>query len=60
MADRPGTPFGPGRRNVMLFADRGYPVLDVVHGRIMCGEARDRPEPGPALDAALTAAADAR
>ncbi|MFG2991206.1 hypothetical protein ACGFZK_18290 [Streptomyces sp. NPDC048257] len=52
----PGTPYGPGHRNVQLFADRGYLILDVVGGRIMFVEVLDRPELRPALTAALTAA----
>ncbi len=51
---RPTGPYGPGHRNVPLFADRGYLILDVVHGRIMCVEVLDRPELRPALTAALT------
>ncbi|WP_327262371.1 hypothetical protein OG444_13270 [Streptomyces sp. NBC_01232] len=52
----PGTPFGPGHRNVPLLPDRGYLILDVVHGRIMFVEVLDRPELRPPLTAALTAA----
>ncbi|MFI8340152.1 hypothetical protein ACIF8W_08735 [Streptomyces sp. NPDC085639] len=50
---RPTGPYGPGHRNVPLFADRGYLILDVVHGRIMFVEVLDRPELRPALTAAL-------
>ncbi|WP_405440718.1 hypothetical protein OG373_26330 [Streptomyces avidinii] len=53
---RPTGPYGPGHRNVPLSADRGYLILDVVHGRIMFVEVLDRPELRPALTAALAAA----
>ncbi|WP_203351649.1 hypothetical protein [Streptomyces sp. Sge12] len=53
---RPTGPYGPGHRNVPLFADRGYLILDVVHGRIMFVEVLDRPELRPALTAALAPA----
>lgn len=39
-----------------LLPDRGYLILDVVHGRIMFVEVLDRPELRPPLTAALTAA----
>ncbi|MFI8385907.1 hypothetical protein [Streptomyces sp. NPDC085540] len=51
---RPTGPYGPGHRNVPFSTDRGYLILDVVHGRIMCVEVLDRPELRPALTAALT------
>ncbi|MFD8891382.1 hypothetical protein ACFVZ8_10890 [Streptomyces sp. NPDC059558] len=53
---RPTGPYGPGHRNVPLFTDRGYLILDVVHGRIMFVEVLDRPELRPALTAALAPA----
>ncbi|MFJ6049253.1 hypothetical protein [Streptomyces sp. NPDC092307] len=53
---RPHGPYGPGHRNVCLVVDRGYLILDVVHGRIMFVEVLDRPELRPALTAALAAA----
>ncbi|MCX4801639.1 hypothetical protein ACFWWM_01870 [Streptomyces sp. NPDC058682] len=56
----PGTAYGPGHRNVQLFPERGYLILDVVHGRIMFVEVLDRPELRPALDAAFAPSTAAR
>ncbi|MFJ3975959.1 hypothetical protein [Streptomyces sp. NPDC090021] len=50
----PGTPYGPGHRNVALLPARGCLILDVVHGRIMFVEVLDRPELRPVLRVALT------
>ncbi|WP_234378448.1 MULTISPECIES: hypothetical protein [unclassified Streptomyces] len=52
----PGTPYGPGHRNVALLPARGHLILDVVHGRIMFVEVLHRPELRPALTAAFAAA----
>ncbi|WP_234363443.1 hypothetical protein [Streptomyces sp. TN58] len=56
----PGTPYGPGHRNVALLPARGDLILDVVDGRIMFVEVLGRPELRPALDAALTGGAGPR
>lgn len=39
----PGTPYGPGHRNVMLAPEVGDLILDVVHERIVYVEVLDRP-----------------
>lgn len=39
----PGTPYGPGHRNVVLATDEGDLILDVVHERIVYVEILDRP-----------------
>ncbi|GAA2146876.1 hypothetical protein [Glycomyces algeriensis] len=39
----PGTPYGPGHRNVVLAPETGDLVLDVVHERIVYVEVLDRP-----------------
>ncbi|WP_326590931.1 hypothetical protein [Streptomyces sp. NBC_01294] len=39
----PGTPYGPGHRNVPLLPERGMLILDVVDGRIVYVEILDRP-----------------
>jgi hypothetical protein len=39
----PGTPYGPGHRNVILWPDIGDLVLDVVYERIVYVEILDRP-----------------
>lgn len=40
----PGTPYGPGHRNVPLLPERGMLILDVIDGRIVYVEILDRPE----------------
>jgi hypothetical protein len=39
----PGTPYGPGHRNVLLAPEEGDLILDVVHERIVYVEILDRP-----------------
>ncbi|MEU5153718.1 hypothetical protein [Glycomyces sp. NPDC021274] len=39
----PGTPYGPGHRNILLNPETGDLVLDVVHERIVYVEILDRP-----------------
>lgn len=39
----PGTPYGPGHRNVVLAPDEGDLILDVVNERIVYVEVLDRP-----------------
>lgn len=39
----PGTPYGPGHRNVPLLPERGMLILDVVDDRIVYVEILDHP-----------------
>ncbi len=41
---KPEGSFGPGLRNVVLAPEKGWLILDVVGGIIMCVEILDRPE----------------
>lgn len=54
-APPPKGSYGPGHANVVLPADRGLVVLDVVNGRIAAVEVLDRPDVKQALDGYLSA-----
>jgi hypothetical protein len=53
-APPPRGAYGPGHSNVVLPADRGLVVLDLVNGRIAAVEVLDRPEVKRALDEYLS------
>jgi hypothetical protein len=52
-APRPSGSYGPGHRNIMLDAERGMLVLDVVGDKIMCVEVLDRDDIRQTLDQIL-------
>ena len=55
-APPPKGAYGPGHSNVVLPAETGMIVLDIVNGRIVAVEALDRPDVKQVLDAYLPTA----